>query len=283
LVVAVTATVVPIEIEPNVRKILNYPPAPQSNVRVPAPFRSCSSYTTCRGCLTSSGCLWDPNTINGGSCKPSAQCDFTVALRVPAGGATSSPPPATACVSNPSLCGIHDFNGAPLNNNPNRGVGCTNSGQCTGSHQYCVDCTRCSGSQCNSNCWGPNPVSGYCAPSYLCQNNQDAIEGYCPSSVVTPVVTNCPYSDCYSCTSHSGCIWSGSYCYAGSSCSYPGCASSYLQCTGGSGGSSCTATDCASCAAGQGCVWSGSYCYDQTTPGCSQPGCANYPNQCYRG
>jgi len=247
--------VVPARLSPHSRKILSTPSVKGSLAKttlassvalhslqvVPYP-QACDTYLNCWDCLTSSGCLWDPNALGGGSCKPSSQCDFTVhlySLRVEA--TVSAPPPATACVRDQSQCGIHDFDGAPLDPNPQRGVGCTNSGQC-GSDQYCVDCTKCGGQHCDSMCNGfGGHVSGYCAPKFLCDYSQDSIDNYCPSQVVPS--NNCFYNDCSSCAAAPGCVWSGSYCYyATVPCSSPGCANSPNECWGGgyggSGGSS---------------------------------------------
>jgi len=252
---------------------------------IPQPFppvhvEDCSAFQNCWDCLSDNLCLWDPNALGGGECKPSSQCDFTVALRVPAHlHALAAAPPATACVRDIGQCGIQNFNGAPLNPNPQRGAGCTNSGQC-GYGQYCVDCTQCRGTQCSHRCGTFGSVSGYCTSASLCPINQDSIDNYCPSS--TPIITpsNCLHQDCFSCASATGCVWSGSFCYVSSwPCSNPGCANYPSQCGVSPLPGNCAYNDCFSCASGLGCAWSGSFCYLSNSP-CTTPGCANYPNQC---
>jgi len=245
---------------------------------------SCDYYQDCWDCLNGPDCLWDPNALNGGQCKPASQCDFTVHVPVAIPEmAMAVRPPATACVRDVSQCGIQNFNGAPLDPNPQRGVGCTNSGQCP-SGEYCVNCAQCNAPTCWNSCSAFNGyVSGYCAPASLCPINQDSIDNYCPG----PVASNCWYSDCYSCAAASGCVWSGSYCSQASwPCNSPGCANDPSQCPGSWGGNGgwgnnngCSYGDCQSCAAGYGCAWSGSYCYYSNAP-CNTPGCANYPSQC---
>jgi len=194
---------------------------------IPVSNQDCSSFQNCWDCLTDSLCLWDPNALGGGECKPSAQCDFTVAVPHVIHLEALSLPPATACVRDPGQCGIQNFNGAPLNPNPQRGAGCTNSGQCP-TAEYCVDCTQCHGQQCSQRCGFSGDVSGYCAPASLCQINQDSIDNYCPAPAS---VASCFYTDCYSCASAPGCVWGGFSCYASSwPCSSPGCASYPTQC-----------------------------------------------------
>jgi len=245
---------------------------------IPVSNQDCSSFQSCWDCLTDDLCLWDPNALGGGECKPSAQCDFTVAVPRPVHlELFAALPPATACVRDPGQCGIQNFDGAPLDPNPQRGAGCTNSGQCpTG--EYCVDCTQCRGQQCWHHCGTYGDVSGFCASASLCQINQDSIDNYCPASAP---VSNCLFQDCFSCASATGCVWGGSSCYASSwPCSNPGCANYPSQCEASPiPGGNCAYNDCESCAAGLGCAWSGSSCFVSNSP-CNTPGCANYPNQC---
>lgn len=138
---------------------------------------SCSSSWDCWSCLSNPACLWDPNTAYG-QCKPKEQCDFTYRPVMAYAMAASAMPPATACVRSTSQCSQSNFNGAVLDPNYSRGLGCTNHGQC-GPGQYCFACTRCRG-DCSVCYQGGARVSGACGPSYRCAIDQDSIDYTCP-------------------------------------------------------------------------------------------------------
>lgn len=198
---------------------------------------SCSYYNDCWSCLGNSACLWDPNTGSGnwgrGTCKPATECDFTYQPRALAlSVSAAAPPPATACVRAVSQCSQSNFNGAILNPNPRRGVGCTNHGQC-GANQYCYSCAKCVG-----NCGGCSsmyPSSGMCGPAYRCPIDNDSISNTCPGSSNVPTFPggSCSsYYSCSPCTAAYGCIWSGSSCYYSTTpCSGYGCANTPSQCS----------------------------------------------------
>jgi len=252
----------------------------------------------CAGCLTRPNCLWDPNTLTG-SCKPQEQCDFTYQQRDLVLTVAATPlPPATACVRTLDRCNQQNFNGAPLDLNNQRGVGCTNHGQCN-PDQYCYSCSKCQGSC--SRCTAPGvPVSGMCGPAWRCPIDNDSISQTCPiirsppilppiippPIIINPppvVVNTCSYLDCGSCTGAYGCVWSGTSCYYTTvPCNNPGCANTPQQCIAvvvPPVTTTCAFNNCQNCAAAQGCAWSGQFCYYALSP-CNTYGCANTPNQC---
>jgi hypothetical protein len=263
--------------------------------------KACDFYRDCAGCLSRPNCLWDPNTINP-TCKPKEQCDFTYRGLSLSVAAPAQLPPATACVRTLDQCARQNFNGAQLELNFERGVGCTNHGQCR-PDQYCYSCSKCTGG-CAS-CKAPGiPVAGICGPAWRCPIDNDSISLTCPvvntplptypiaapvvvrPIVAAPAVVSCSnYQACGSCTAVNGCVWSGAQCYFSTvACNNVGCANTPNQCRAVAPIApvvpiNCAFNNCQNCAGAQGCAWSGSFCYYAVVP-CNTPGCANTATQC---
>jgi hypothetical protein len=143
--------------------------------------RNCDYYSDCVGCLSNANCLWDPNSFT--HCKPKEQCDFTYRGLALGPTVVASPPPATACVKTVDKCSQTDFNGAILNQNQDRGFGCTNHGQCLNG-QYCFSCSKCGLKNPYADCspcrQGGVAMSGACAPLSQCPTDLDSINDLCP-------------------------------------------------------------------------------------------------------